>query len=207
MLKRRIGTLTVLMSAFLFAAAFAPTSVNSDTKNNATEWVIDASHSKIGFEIRHFFTPVPGSFESYEATVYFSPDDLENSSINVTIDVKSINTANERRDGHLLSEDFFNAEQWGAITFTSSEIKSAGGNDFVAVGELTIRDVTKQLELPFTLLGVMDHPFREGTKVAGITSDLTINRNDYGVGTGDWAATAVVGDEVTIDLNLELNTK
>lgn len=202
MLKRRIGTLSALMSAFLFAAALSPATVN-----NATEWVIDASHSKIGFEIRHFFTPVPGAFESYEATVYFSPDDLENSSINVTIDVKSINTANERRDGHLLSEDFFNAEQWGAITFTSSEIKSAGGNDFVAVGELTIRDVTKQIELPFTLLGVMDHPFREGTKVAGITSDLTINRNDYGVGTGDWAATAVVGDEVTIDLNLELNTK
>ncbi len=202
MLRRRIGTLSALMGAFLFAAAFTPSSVN-----NATEWVIDASHSKIGFEIRHFFTPVPGSFDSYDAIVYFSPDNLENSSINVTIDVNSINTANERRDGHLLSKDFFNAEQWGTIRFTSSEIKSAGGNDFIAVGELTIRDVTKSIELPFTLLGVMSHPFREGTKVAGITSDLKINRNDYGVGTGDWAATAVVGDEVTIDLNLELNTK
>ena len=202
MLNKRFRSLFAVLSALLFTAAFTPAPIL-----NATEWVIDASHSKVGFEIRHFFTPVNGSFDAYEAAVYFSPDDLENSSINVTIDVKSINTANERRDGHLLSEDFFNAEEWGTITFSSNEIKSAGGNEFVAVGELTIRDVTKQIELPFTLLGVMDHPFQAGKKVAGITSDLTINRNDYGVGTGDWAATAVVGDEVKVDLNLELNTK
>lgn len=172
----------------------------------AAAWSIDASHSKVGFSVRHFFTPVDGSFDAYEADIRFSPDDLAGSSINVTIDVTSINTANERRDGHLMSADFFDAETWGTITFTSSEIVSTGGNDFVAKGELTMRDVTRPVDLPFTLLGVMEHPFRPGTQLAGIVSSMTINRNDYGVGTGDWAATAVVGDEVTVDINLELNS-
>lgn len=201
------------LAAVTTAATLAPAeTANTDSTTpravsaEATAWSIDASHSKVGFSVRHFFTPVNGQFNAYEADIRFSPDDLAGSSINVTIDVTSIDTDNERRDGHLMSADFFDAETWGTITFASSEITSTGGNEFVAKGELTMRDVTRQVDLPFTLLGVMEHPFRPGTQLAGIVSSLTLNRNDYGVGTGDWAATAVVGDEVTVTLNLELNT-
>ena len=202
--------LALSATAAALAPATLPTPSTADAPHTATAeaaaWTIDASHSKVGFSVRHFFTPVNGAFDAYEADIRFSPDDLAGSSINVTIDVTSINTANERRDGHLMSADFFDAETWGTITFASSEIVSAGGNDFVAKGELTMRDVTRSVDLPFTLLGVMEHPFRPGTQLAGIVSSMTLNRNDYGVGTGDWAATAVVGDEVTVDINLELNS-
>lgn len=191
----------------LFAfTGLAMNGVNNDEDVRSIEWEIDSAHSAINFTINHFFTPVDGTFEDYDATVMFNPDDLENSMIDVTIPVTSINTRNDRRDGHLQSEDFFNAEQWPNISFESSSIESRGDNQFVAIGELTIRDVTREFELPFTLQGMMDHPMQENTTVAGIVANAKLMRTDYGVGVGDWAATAVVGDEVNIQLNLELTT-
>lgn len=170
----------------------------------ATAWEIDRSHSAINFTINHFFTPVDGSFDDYSAEVHFDPENLEASRIDVTIPVESVNTRNDRRDNHLKSEDFFNTSQWSDIRFVSHSIESRGDNQFVAVGELTIRDVTREFELPFELLGVMEHPMRDNTLVAGIVANAELMRTDFGVGVGDWAATAVVGDRVNIRLNLEL---
>lgn len=197
---QKITLATLFSGAILFLAAF--TTVSND--NDVTEWQIDKSHSAINFTINHFFTPVDGTFDDYEATVYFDPNNLAESLIDVTIPVESINTRNARRDGHLKTDDFFNASAYPTIRFVSSEIVQNGENSFVARGELTIRDVTKEFELPFELLGVMNHPMRENTKVAGIVANTEIMRNDFGVGTGDWRATAVVGDKVNIQLNLEL---
>lgn len=171
----------------------------------ATPWTIDKSHSSIKFEIRHFFSNVPGAFHDYDATVNFNPENLGESSIDVTIQVASVDTENERRDGHLRTADFFDAETWPTMTFTSSEIVAKGDNNFVAKGQLTIKDVTVDFDLPFTLLGVMDHPWQENTQVAGITSEFQLKRNDFGVGTGDYISDAVIGNEVNITLNLELN--
>lgn len=196
--KTIITLFAILMLAISQAFATDGNSVLSD------EWNIDTAHSNINFTITHFFTPVNGSFEEYSSEINFDPSDLENSNIDVTIPVSSINTKNERRDNHLKSEDFFNASEWPNIQFESNEIEQTGDNQFVAHGKLTIRDVTREFELPFELLGVMDHPMQEGKKVAGITASAQLNRTDYGVGVGDWAATAVVGDEVNIQLNLEL---
>lgn len=199
---------TAISTVFLFASGFTDFHTGSDDDSNAsTPWTLDESHSTIQFSVTHFFTPVTGRFEEYQTDIQFDPNDLENSSIDVTIPISSINTQNERRDNHLNSEDFFNAETWPNISFSSDNIRSNGDNKFVAVGDLTIRDVTQQIELPFTLLGVMDHPMRDNVRVAGITASTTINRTDYGVGVGDWAATMVVGDEVDINLNLELNSQ
>jgi polyisoprenoid-binding protein YceI len=191
----------------LFAfTGLAMNGVTSDDDVRSIEWEIDPAHSAINFTIKHFFTPVDGTFEEYDATVMFNPEDLENSSIDVTIPVTSVDTRNDRRDGHLQSEDFFNVEKWPNISFVSNSIESRGDNEFVAIGELTIRDVTREFELPFTLLGMMDNPMQENTTVAGIVANAQLMRTDFGVGVGDWAATAVVGDEVNIQLNLELNT-
>ena len=199
-------TITILFTMLFAFTGLAMNSVNDNDNVRSIEWEIDKAHSAINFTINHFFTPVDGTFEDYDATVMFNPDDLENSMIDVTIPVSSINTRNDRRDGHLQSEDFFNAEQWPNITFESNSIESRGDNQFVAIGELTIRDVTRDFELPFTLQGMMENPMQENTTVAGIVANAELMRTDYGVGVGDWAATAVVGDEVNIQLNLELNT-
>lgn len=187
----------------LFAAAF--TTVENKTAD-ATSWQIDKAHSAINFSINHFFTPVDGTFNDYSAVVNFDPANLEESSLDVTIPVSSVNTRNERRDNHLMSEDFFSAEQWPNIRFVSNEIVEDGDGGYIARGQMTIRDVTRDFELPFELLGVMDHPMRENTRVAGIRANAELMRNDYGVGSGDWAAAAVVGNKVNIILNLELNT-
>lgn len=175
-------------------------------KMAAIPWTIDKSHSSIKFEIRHFFSNVPGAFHDYEADVNFNPENLGESSIDVTIQVASIDTENERRDGHLRTPDFFDAETFPTITFVSSEIVSAGDNNFVAKGQITIKDVTKDFEMPFTLLGVMDHPRREGSQIAGFNSEFTLLRNDFGVGTGDYISDAVIGNEVHVKLNMELNS-
>lgn len=199
----KIITVSLLTLAAVFASAFT---TNSSDEALSTSWEIDKAHSAINFTIKHFFTPVNGTFNNYSAVVNFDPNNLQESNIEVTIPVSGINTRNERRDGHLMSEDFFNAERWENIRFVSNEIVNTGDNQFVARGELTIRDVTNEFELPFELLGVMDHPMKENTRVAGIRANAQIMRNDFGVGTGDWAASAVVGNTVDIDLNLELTT-
>lgn len=194
---------SLLLPVLIFMAGTAVAGI-ADNNQRSDVWEIDRSHSAINFSINHFFTPVDGAFDDYNAEVLFDPNDLEGSSISVTIPIESINTRNDRRDNHLMSEDFFNAEQWPNLTFESNTIEQTGDNQFVAKGQLTIRDVSRDFELPFELLGVMDHPMQEGKKVAGIVADAELMRTDFGVGVGDWAATAVVGDKVDIEINLEL---
>lgn len=175
------------------------------TINEAKEWRIDSSHSAVNFKIRHFFTPVPGVFERWGGTFRFDPENLDGSSIDISIDVASVNTKNERRDGHLRTADFFQAETYPNMTFVSNSIRQTGENTFVATGQLTIKETTRTIDLPFELLGAMPHPSRENTTVAGFKSELSILRNDYGVGTGDYIQTAVIGNEVSIEIFLEVN--
>lgn len=197
-MKATIKTLTLFVALFFAAMPLMA--------QNATAWTVDNSHSSIKFEIRHFFSNVPGAFHEYDADIHFDPNNLDDSKLDVTIQVASVDTENERRDGHLRTDDFFNAEKWPTMTFTSNSIESVGDNQFVAKGELTIKDVTKDFELPFTLLGVMDHPRRDGVKIAGFTSEFMLKRNDFGVGTGDYISDAVIGNEVNITLNMEVNS-
>ncbi len=192
----------ITLAAFLFTATAAFTTIDRD----ATSWEIDKAHSTIKFTITHFFTPVTGTFDDMDATINFDPDNLAESNIDVTVPIESINTRNERRDNHLRSEDFFNKAQWPNMRYVSHSIEQTAQNQFVARGELTIRDVTREFDLPFVLKGVMDHPMRENTRVAGIVANAELLRNDFGVGVGDWAATAVVGNKVDIELQLELTS-
>ncbi|MEX0844985.1 MAG: YceI family protein [Balneolaceae bacterium] len=191
----------------LFALGIFAISSLALTNYAITSWTIDEAHSAVNFKVTHFFTPVNGQFNDYKATIHFDPENLEESMVDVKIMVSSIDTKNEKRDGHLKSDDFFNAEKWPHITFKSNRIESKGENEFVAHGTLTMKDVSKEIELPFKLLGVKDHPMQENALVAGITSSIKLDRTEYEVGVGDWASDAVIGDEVTVDLNLELNSK
>ncbi len=187
-----------LLGAFVFIlTASSPTQVAQ-----GQGWNVDTAHSEIGFKVRHFFTPVSGDFKDYTAELNFNPEDLGNSSFDVTIQVASIDTDNQKRNGHLQSPDFFNAETYPTITFKSDSIKKTGENQFVASGKLTIKDVEKDFDLPFTLLGTAK---MNDKTIASFTAETTLNRNEFGVGNGKWVETTVVGDEVTIELAIEAN--
>lgn len=180
---------------------------------SAMTWNVDAAHTEMNFKVRHFFTPVTGNFASYDVELMFDENDPTNSSVNVTIDVASVSTGNEGRDNHLRTDDWFGVDTYGDITFASTSVKKTGDNEYVALGTLTIKDVSKQVELPVTLLGVKEIPemMREMlggvTKVASFQANLNIDRTDFGVGTGMWGETAVVGADVEIELLVEANIK
>lgn len=176
-------------------------------------WNVDVPHTGIGFSVKHFFTPVRGEFTDYEVTLNFDKEHPENSSVTARIAVASIDTGNERRDGHLMSADFFDAETYPYITFESREVVRVDDDELVVRGPLTIKDKVHEIELPVKILGVREIPAEMQEMLGGITelasfeAGLQINRNDFGVGTGSWAATMVVGGEVDIDIAVEANRK
>jgi len=171
---------------------------------HAATWRLDKSHSEVGFSVKHMLiATVNGVFGEFDGTVAFDPEDLASSYIKGVVKVASIDTKNERRDNHLRSDDFFNAEQYPNITFESTEIKKSE-NGFIAVGNLTIRDVTKQIEIPFTLAGPIQDPWG-GTRVA-IDGSTTINRQEYNVRWNNKMDNggAIVSDDVVLNLHAEL---
>ncbi len=164
----------------------------------------DAVHSSIGFSVKHMVVAtVKGNFRDYDISVSFDPSDLSNSSVETTIDVASIFTDNEGRDNHLRSAEFFDAENYPKITFRSARIEKRD-DGLVAIGNLTLRGVTREIELPFELNGpVMG---MQGGKHYGVDATMKLNRQDFGV---SWNRAldmggVVVGDMVTIEIHVEL---
>jgi len=203
-----MSTMKSILSILLAVVLFAPAVVqaNDNDKNQvAVKWNLDRTHSNVTFSIRHFFTPVVGKFTNYTMDLNFDPNNLSGSNVSFEIDVTSVNTNNDSRDGHLRTADFFETEKYPKASFKSTSIRKNGDNAFVMSGDLTIKNVTKKVEVPFTLLGVQDHPSRANTEVAGFEGSFKMNRLDFGVGTGDWVSTAVVGNELTVNLFLSVN--
>jgi polyisoprenoid-binding protein YceI len=163
---------------------------------------IDPVHSNIGFTVRHMVVAkVSGSFKEFSGTIIYDEKDIGKSSVKAAIKTASINTQNERRDNHLRSADFFDAENHPEITFVSKKITKSNGG-FVAVGDLTIRGLTKEVELPFTILGTQKT--QRGT-LLGVEANITVNRFDYDV---KWDralddGNLVVGKDVNINLTVE----
>ncbi len=170
-------------------------------------WKIDKSHTGVNFTTTHFFSDVTGNFKSFEGTINFDPNNLTESNVTFTIPVNSINTGDEKRDKHLQSADFFDAKKFPEMKFISSSFSKKEDGTYMVYGNLTIKDVTKKVGMPFKITGQMEHPMMKGTEILGISLLTKIDRTMFGVGTGSWSATAVVGDEVTIKVNMELNRK
>jgi polyisoprenoid-binding protein YceI len=184
---------------FVFSFALLALAVSGFAQE---KFKIDSTHSNIAFTVRHMVVAkVSGSFNEFFGTILYDENDITKSSVNVTIKTASINTQNERRDNHLRSADFFDAANHPQITFVSKKIeKSKDG--YVAIGDLTIRGVTKEVALPFTILG--KQKTQRGT-VVGFEANLTVNRFDYGV---KWDRTLddgnlVVSKDVGINLTVE----
>ncbi len=169
----------------------------------APAWDLDPAHSGFYFGITHIYSTVRGYFEDFSGTMIFSPDDPAGSRFDFDVDVKSINTGNTKRDGHLNSPDFFDSKTYPTMTFKSAAVKHVEGDQYLVQGDLTIKDVTRSVEVPFTFLGVTTNPFDDKTEVAGFEARMTIDRLAYNVGNGKFYEMGVVGKDVDILISLE----
>ena len=170
----------------------------------ANEWKTDLFHSGILFEIKHIYSTVRGHFSDFTGEVFFDPDNLEKSKFDFVVRVDSINTNNGKRDNHLRSGDFFDANKYPVMTFKSSRVSHAGGNKYVLKGKMTIKDVTKDMVLEFIYWGQKENPFKKSELVAGFDTRFSINRLDYHVGNGKFHKMGVVGKDVDILISLEV---
>jgi polyisoprenoid-binding protein YceI len=167
-------------------------------------YTIDPVHSHVGFAVRHFVSRVPGQFTQFSGTIVVDRDNLENSSVDAVIEVGSVSTNNEKRDGHLKSPDFFDAANFGTITFKSRSWKKTGDGTYAVTGDLTIRGTTKEVVLDVTLLGF--GPGAMGAQLSGWEASTTLKRKDFGVNGPAMLGTAL-GDEVAVSISIEADLK
>jgi polyisoprenoid-binding protein YceI len=186
MFMRKAFAVVTLAAGLLVGSAFA-----------IDEYKIDPNHSSANFSVRHMkVSTVKGRFSDVQGVINYDPQDVTRSTVKAVIKTSTITTDNAKRDDDLKSPNFFDVTKYPEIKFESTKIEKRG-DQYVAIGNLTIKDVTKQVELPFTVttaeLG--------GKKRLGSDATLTINRNDYHV---DWnKMPGVVDDTVKIELNIE----
>jgi polyisoprenoid-binding protein YceI len=172
------------------------------TESIATKWTLDPTHSELVFKVKHLMiTNVKGEFRKFSAEI--DGDDFTKSPISVTIDAASIFTNEDQRDGHLKSADFFDVENYPTLTFKSTSLKQVDDDDYALKGILTIRDVSKEIELDVEFGGVNKDPW--GNEKAGFSIKGKINRKDFGL---NWNAAletggVLVSEEVKITAEVQ----
>lgn len=190
-LKHLLVSAALVVPSFAFAGTYA----------------IDEAHSSAQFSVKHMMVAnVKGEFTKLSGSAVLDDKNPKKNKIDATIDASTINTRNEKRDGHLKSPDFFDTAKHPTITFKSTEVKKVGEGKYEAKGNLTMRGVTKavvlEVEAPATEI---KDPY--GNVKRGATATTTINRKDFGL---NWNAAletggVVVGDEVKVTIDVELN--
>lgn len=189
----------------LFGVALATTLTTSLALAEPSEWALDPAHSQIGFSVSHLVvSEVDGQFKKYTSKIVLDEADLTKSQVEFSADAASIDTGDAKRDEHLRSPDFFDAAKHPQLTFKSTKITKAG-KGYKLKGELTIRGVTKEVTLDATLSAPVATPWGKQVRAAKITGK--IKRGDFGI---SWNKTldkggAVVGEEVQLNLKLEIN--
>jgi polyisoprenoid-binding protein YceI len=167
-----------------------------------TKWTLDPAHSEIEFKVRHMMIAnVKGNFQSFTAEI--DGEDFETATATVEIDAASINTNQADRDGHLRSDDFFGAEKFPKIIFRGKSLTKKHGDEYKLVGDLTIRDITKEISLDVESGGVNKDPW--GNDKAGFTVDGKISRKEWGL---NWNAAletggVLVSDEVKVHAEVQ----
>lgn len=175
----------------------------SDLSNTTGTWVIDPTHTTIGFSARHaMVAKVRGNFAEFAGSITLDGSNPAASNAELTVQTASIDTRNADRDGHLKSADFLDVESFPTLTFTSTSI-SGGGDTFTVTGDLTIHGVTKSVPVKFELLGVSTDPWG-GVRI-GFEGSTEISRKEFGL---VWNAAletggVLVGDTVKIELDVE----
>jgi polyisoprenoid-binding protein YceI len=167
------------------------------------KFTIDVAHSRIGFGVKHMvISTVEGNFRKFDGIIDFTENDLTQMKVNVKIDVSSINTGNEKRDGHLKSPDFFNVAKFPEAIFKSTRVIK-NRDQYILIGNLTLKGVTREIEIPFQYNGKIKDPW--GNIRIGFEGRTRINRKEFGI---NWSKTMdngglVVSDEVTLILHIE----
>ena len=172
-----------------------------------SEWKLDPAHTGIYFEIDHIYSATRGYFEEFDGKVVFDPDNLGGSRFDFKVEVKSINTGNSKRDSHLESRDFFDVRKFPDMTFQSTAIKKVDSNQYVVDGTMTVKDVSKNISIPFTFFGIKPNPFEKGSEVAGFEARLTIDRLEYNVGSGKYYEMGTIGKDVDVLISFEATRK
>lgn len=219
MKKTAFPSIGLLALIALFAVAFLPfnqisaarPSADFVTENDQTltaqetagTYNFDKNHTTIGFSVRHLgLSNIYGRFTDYTGTINYDAADVTKSSVEFTAKVASIDTGVTPRDNHLRTADFFEVEKYPEMSFKSTKIEKRG-NGYVATGDFTLKGVTKQIQLPFTVNGVIKEQ-RGGTRM-GAAIETMINRKDYGVNYDSKLpnGTPAVSDDVKINLQIE----
>ena len=170
----------------------------------AQTWTIDKAHSDIFFTVRHMvITKVRGRFTKWDGTLALDEQDWSKSHVEVSIDAASINTNDEKRDGHLKSADFLDAEKFPKLTFKSTKVEKTSGDKLKVTGDLTIRDVTRSVTLDVEVLGKAKDPW--GNNKIAFNGKVAIQREEFGAKWNQALETGgvLVGKQVEIDLELQ----
>jgi polyisoprenoid-binding protein YceI len=198
-----------LISLSLLAVSlvgFQSASALEQTAKTATAWKLDPAHTSVRFTIKHMMiSNVPGTFGKVSGTAKYDGKDLNNASVDATIDASSINTNDEHRDQHLKNKDFFDVAQFPTITFKSTKVTQESNGNFKLLGSLTMHGVTKDVTLDVEKLAA---PIKDqkGHVHTGTAATTTINRKDFGL---VWNKAldnggAMIGDDVKVNIEVEL---
>lgn len=165
----------------------------------AADWTVRDDQSKLGFFATQAGAEFEGGFKSFTSVIRFDEDDLAASQVQITIDIASVDTQSADRDSNITTQDWFHVSAYPTATFQTKKITQVGEGQYLAVADLTMRGVTKEVELPFTL------------KIEGISAhtqgEVTVSRTAFGIGQGQWAANTVVGDDVRIFFDLKADAQ
>lgn len=169
-----------------------------------TKWAIDPTHSEVQFKVKHLvISTVTGTFKSFKGSLTTENEDFDNSSVEFSIDANSIDTNNGDRDGHLKSGDFFDTTNYPSLNFNNGILSKKGGG-YILTGDLTVRDVTKKVELEVEYGGTVKDPW--GNTKAGFEINGKINRKEFGLtwNAATEAGGVLVGEEVKLHINVQL---
>ena len=198
-MNKNIRTLALAAAAILSLGLAATSSVAA-----VETYVIDPVHSSVAFKIRHFVSKVPGAFTKFQGTIIVDRDNLEKSSVNATIDLASVSTANQKRDAHLKGADFFDTAQYPEAAFVSTAWKKTGDDTYDVTGNLTLHGVTKSVVLNVELLAFGPGP--QGAQLSGWQATATLKKSDFGVNGPSVLGTAL-GEDVSVIINIEAALK
>ena len=173
----------------------------------AETYDIDSSQSQVGFRVKHLVGKVPGRFTKFSGTIDFTPGKPELWKVDATIDPSTINTDNEKRDGHLKSPDFFDTAKFPAMSFKSTKVTDVKGDSAKLLGNLTMHGVTKPVVLDLEIGGTTTDPW--GNQKAGFSAKGKVNRKDFGI---VWnknldAGGLLLGEDVEVTLDVEAQVK
>jgi polyisoprenoid-binding protein YceI len=183
------------LAALVFASGLAlATLAATPGESAAREWQMIDDGSSLEFTFRQMGSAVTGQFRDFATEITFDPDDLANASVSTEIAIDSVDTGNAERDAGITGADWFDTATYPTATFASTSFAHAGGDDYVVTGDLTVRDITETIDLPFTIVVDGDSATANGT--------IELDRRTFEVGRGDWASDAAVGYDVILRIEV-----